>query len=463
MSLNDVLKAVDDGLDDSLSRLFDLLRIKSISTDPEFKSDCQAAAEWLTDELKGIGFEASVRPTAGHPMVVAHDKNADGPHVLFYGHYDVQPVDPLELWDADPFEPQILTMEDGSKRITGRGSADDKGQLMTFVEACRAYKKVKGALPCQVSIFFEGEEESGSPSLDDFLEKNSDELKADIALVCDTNMWDRETPAITTTLRGMLGEELTVKAADMDLHSGYFGGAARNPIQVLSDILASLRDENGRITIPDFYDGVLEIPADIKEIWDGLGFDEAAFLGSVGLSEPSGEKDRTVLEQTWSRPTCEINGIWGGYTGEGFKTVIPSEAHAKVSFRLVGEQDPLKIREAFRAIVSEQLPSDCTVEFIDHGASQATRLPFDSPWLTKARGALDKEWGVPTAMSGIGGSIPVVGDFKRHLGMDSLMVGFGLSDDRIHSPNEKYELSSFHKGIRSWVRILDELGEQKIP
>ena len=457
ISVDDVLKAVDSGLDDSLSRLFDLLRIKSISTDPEFKSDCQSAAEWLAGELNGIGFDASVRPTPGHPMVVAHDKAESGPHVLFYGHYDVQPVDPLELWDADPFAPQILTMEDGTKRITGRGSADDKGQLMTFVEACRAYKAVTGALPCSVSIFFEGEEESGSPSLDGFLDKNSDELKADIALVCDTNMWDRSTPAITTTLRGMLGEELTVKAADMDLHSGYFGGAARNPIQVLSDILASLRDENGRITIPNFYDGVMEIPDDIKEIWDGLEFDEAAFLGSVGLSEPSGEKGRTVLEQTWSRPTCEINGIWGGYIGAGFKTVIPAEAHAKVSFRLVGEQDPLKIREAFRAMVRSKLPSDCTVDFIDHGASEATRLPFDSPWLTKARGALDAEWGVPTAMSGIGGSIPVVGDFKRHLGMDSLMVGFGLGDDRIHSPNEKYELSSFHKGIRSWVRILDAL------
>lgn len=458
-SVDDVLKAVDQGLDDSLSRLFDLLRIKSISTDPEFKSECHSAAEWLAGELNGIGFEASVRETPGHPMVVAHDKAASGPHVLFYGHYDVQPVDPLELWDADPFAPQILTMEDGTKRITGRGSADDKGQLMTFVEACRAYKSVTGSLPCAVSIFFEGEEESGSPSMDGFLQQNSGELKADIALVCDTNMWNRDTPAITTTLRGMLGEELTVKAANMDLHSGYFGGAARNPIQVLSDILASLRDENGRITIPNFYDGVLEIPEDIKKIWDGLEFDEAAFLGAVGLSEPSGEKDRTVLEQTWSRPTCEINGIWGGYTGAGFKTVIPAEAHAKVSFRLVGEQDPLKIREAFRAMVRSRLPSDCTVDFIDHGASQATRLPFDSPWLTKARTALDAEWGVPTAMAGIGGSIPVVGDFKRHLEMDSLMVGFGLGDDRIHSPNEKYELSSFHKGIRSWVRILDALAK----
>lgn len=458
-SVGDVLKAVDQGLDESLSRLFDLLRIKSISTDPEFKSECYSAAEWLVRELNGIGFEASVRETPGHPMVVAHDKAVSGPHVLFYGHYDVQPVDPLGLWDADPFAPQILTMEDGTKRITGRGSADDKGQLMTFVEACRAYKSVTGLLPCAVSIFFEGEEESGSPSMDGFLEQNSGELKADIALVCDTNMWNRNTPAITTTLRGMLGEELTVKAANMDLHSGYFGGAARNPIQVLSDILAGLRDENGRITIPDFYDGVLEIPEDIKEIWDGLAFDEAAFLGAVGLSEPSGEKDRTVLEQTWSRPTCEINGIWGGYTGAGFKTVIPAEAHAKVSFRLVGEQDPLKIREAFRAMVRSRLPSDCTVDFIDHGASQATRLPFDSPWLTKARTALDAEWGVPTAMAGIGGSIPVVGDFKRHLDMDSLMVGFGLGDDRIHSPNEKYELSSFHKGIRSWVRILDALAK----
>lgn len=457
MSVDDVLAAVDRGMDESLKRLFDLLRIKSISTDPAFKGECETAAKWLARELEAIGFEASVRKTSGHPMVVAHDKAANGPHVLFYGHYDVQPVDPLELWDSNPFEPQIVTMTDGSKRITGRGSADDKGQLMTFVEACRAYKAVTGALPCAVSIFFEGEEESGSPSMEPFLKEAGDELKADIALVCDTNMWDRETPAITTTLRGLLSEELTIKAADMDLHSGYFGGAARNPIAVLSDIIASLKDAEGRITIPGFYEGVMEIPDDIKKIWDGLGFDEAAFLSSVGLSEAAGEKSRSVLEQIWSRPTCEVNGIWGGYTGAGFKTVIPAEAHAKISFRLVGEQDPLKIRQSFRDLVRAKLPSDCSVEFIGHGANKATRLPFDSPWLTKARAALDREWGVPTAMSGIGGSIPVVGDFKHHLGMDSLMVGFGLGDDRIHSPNEKYELSSFHKGIRSWVRILDAL------
>lgn len=457
MSVDSVLKAVDDGLDASLERLFELMRIKSISTDPAFKADCLDAAKWLAQELEGIGFEASVRKTPGHPMVVAHDKAAQGPHVLFYGHYDVQPVDPLALWTSDPFAPQLIAMEDGSKRIAGRGSADDKGQLMTFVEACRAYKTVTGALPCAVTVFFEGEEESGSPSMEGFLRENAEELKSDVALVCDTNMWNRETPAITTTLRGLLSEELTVKAADMDLHSGYFGGAARNPIQVLSGILASLKDADGRVAIPGFYEGVLEIPDDVREIWDGLGFDGAAFLGGVGLSEPAGEKERTVLEQLWSRPTVEVNGIWGGYTGAGFKTVIPAEAHAKISFRLVGEQDPLGIREAFRALVRSKLPPDCSVTFEEHGASKAIRLPFDSPWLTKARGALDAEWGVATALSGIGGSIPVVGDFKTHLGMDSLMVGFGLGDDRIHSPNEKYELSSFHKGIRSWVRILDAL------
>lgn len=460
MALDAVLEQVDAGLDQSLERLFDLLRIKSISTDPAYRADCLAAAEFLVAELSALGFDASVRPTPGHPMVVAHAPAAAGPHVLFYGHYDVQPVDPLDLWDADPFDPKIMTMPDGSRRITGRGSADDKGQLMTFVEACRAYKTASGRLPCSVTIFFEGEEESGSPSLHAFLEANRDDLKADIALVCDTNMWNRTTPAITTTLRGLLGEEITLQAAAMDLHSGYFGGAARNPIEVLAKILASLKDDAGRITVPGFYEGVSEIPADIRKIWDGLDFDPKAFLGGVGLSEPAGEKDRSVLEQTWTRPTFEINGIWGGYTGAGFKTVIPAKAHAKVSFRLVGTQDPLKIRESFRALVRSMLPPDCSVEFTAHGASAGTMLPFDSPWLTRARGALDAEWGVPTAMSGIGGSIPVVGDFKTCLGMDSLMVGFGLGDDRIHSPNEKYELSSFHRGIRSWVRILDALAQQ---
>ncbi|MCB1469642.1 MAG: M20/M25/M40 family metallo-hydrolase, partial [Rhizobiaceae bacterium] len=296
-ALAPVLDALDKNLDESLDRLFDLVRIKSISTDPAFKDECRKAAEWLVEDLKGIGFEASLRETPGHPMVVAHhDGPAGSPHVLFYGHYDVQPVDPLELWHDDPFAPAIKTGETGSKIITGRGTADDKGQLMTFVEACRAYKQVHGALPCRVSILFEGEEESGSPSLKPFLDANADELKADFAMVCDTGMWDAETPAICVGLRGLVGQEVTIHAANRDLHSGEFGGAAANPIRILARVLADIHDENGRITIPGFYEGVEETPSQILKSWEGLGETAETFLGPIGLSLPAGEKGRSVLE-----------------------------------------------------------------------------------------------------------------------------------------------------------------------
>ncbi len=454
-----VLERADANLPDSLDRLFDLVRIKSISTDPAFKAECRKAAEWLVAELNGLGFTASVRDTPGHPMVVAHHDAAkpDAPHVLFYGHYDVQPVDPLNLWDTDPFEPGIKEIEPGRKVITGRGTADDKGQLLTFVEAVRAYKDVHGGLPCRVTILFEGEEESGSPSLKPFLEANAAELKADYALVCDTSMWDRDTPAISAGLRGLVGEEVIVRAADRDLHSGYFGGAAANPIRILTTILAGLHDENSRVTLPGFYEGVEETPAQIKAAWETLGQTAEKFLGEIGLSIPSGEKNRSVLELTWARPTAEVNGITGGYTGEGFKTVIAAEASAKVSFRLVGNQNPEKIREAFRAYVRSNVPADCSVEFHAHGGSPAIHLPYESPLLNTAKVALSDEWPKPAVIIGMGGSIPIVGDFQKMLGMESLLVGFGLSDDRIHSPNEKYELQSYHKGIRSWIRILDAL------
>ncbi|WP_099867126.1 dipeptidase [Pararhizobium haloflavum] len=458
-----VLAEADAALPSSLETLFDLIRIKSISTDPGYKQDCRAAAEFLVAQLKSIGFDASVRDTSGHPMVVAHHDGAtaDAPHVLFYGHYDVQPVDPLNLWHDDPFTPSVKEHpETGRKVITGRGSADDKGQLMTFVEACRAYKKAAGSLPLKVTILFEGEEESGSPSLKPFLDANAEELKADFALVCDTNMWDADTPAISAGLRGLVGEEITITAADRDLHSGYFGGAAANPIHVLTTILAAMRDETGRITIPDFYDGVEETPSQIKQSWDKLGRTAEAFLGEVGLSKLAGEQDRSVLELTWARPTAEVNGIWGGYTGEGFKTVIAAEAHAKVSFRLVGEQDPAAIRRNFRAFVEARVPEDCKVSFHEHGGSPAIQLPYDSPLLNTAKDALTGEWPKPAVMIGMGGSIPIVGDFQKMLGMDSLLIGFGLADDRIHSPNEKYELTSFHKGIRSWIRVMDALARQ---
>ncbi|QLF69028.1 dipeptidase [Peteryoungia desertarenae] len=458
--LSPILAKADAELPKSLERLFDLVRIPSISTDPAYKADCRKAGEWLVHELSALGFEASLRDTPGHPMVVAHHKGAstDAPHALFYGHYDVQPVDPLNLWEDDPFDPAVKEKE-GHKVITGRGTSDDKGQLLTFVEACRAYKAVKGDLPIRITILFEGEEESGSPSLKPFLAANKAELKADFALVCDTGMWDRETPAIAAALRGLVGEEITVTAADRDLHSGLFGGAAANPVHILTKILADLHDETGKVTLPGFYEGVEETPSNIKASWDSLGRTAESFLGEVGLSIPSGEKGRSVLELTWARPTAEVNGIIGGYTGEGFKTVIAAKASAKVSFRLVGSQDPAKIRESFRAFVKERIPADCKVEFHEHGGSPAIQLSYDSPVLTKAKNALSDEWPKPAVVIGMGGSIPIVGDFQTMLGMESLLVGFGLTDDRIHSPNEKYDLNSFHKGIRSWIRILDALAQ----
>jgi acetylornithine deacetylase/succinyl-diaminopimelate desuccinylase-like protein len=459
MTLTAVLSRIDNDLHAGVDRLFAFMRIPSISTDPAYAQDCAQAAEWLVADLRSLGFEASTRHTPGHPMVVAHHRGAGAgkPHVLFYGHYDVQPVDPLELWTHPPFEPSLARMDDGSQRILGRGAADDKGQLMTFVEASRAIIAETGTLPVNVTILSEGEEESGSPSLVPFLKANAEELRADVALVCDTNMWNRETPGITTMLRGLVGEEVVVTCADRDLHSGMFGGAALNPIHVLVRVLAALHDEDGRVTVPGFYDGVTDIPPELRRNWDGLGFDPAAFLGKVGLSEPAGETGRSVLEKIWARPTCEINGIDGGYTGEGFKTVLPSQARAKVSFRLVGDQDPAAIRAAFRRFIEERLPKDAKVSFHPHGGGPGIRLNVDHPAIARGAAALEEEWGRPTAMTGSGGSIPVVGHFKDILGLDTLMVGFGLDDDRIHSPNEKYELTSFHKGARSWARILDAL------
>jgi len=457
--LEKTLDTIDANLDASLERLFTLLKIESISTDPAYRESCRAAGQYLVDALNDIGFDASLRDTPGHPMVVAHhDGPAGAPHVLFYGHYDVQPVDPIELWDSPPFEPTMREV-DGAKRFYCRGSSDDKGQLMTFVEACRGWIEATGTLPCKVTILFEGEEESGSPSLEPFLEAAAEELKCDMALVCDTSMWDADTPAITTALRGMASDEVTIHAADRDLHSGYYGGAAQNPIHILSKILAELHDDSGAVTLEGFYDGVEETPDDIKQMWEGLGFSAAEFLGSIGLSMPSGEANRSVLEQTWARPTAEVNGISGGYAGEGFKTVIAAQASAKVSFRLVGKQDPQKVAAAFRKHVEERLPEDCTASFKAHGRNPATQLDYNLPELKKAANALTAEWGKDAAIIAGGGSIPIVGNFKRQLGMDSLLVGYALADDAIHSPNEKYELKSYHKGTRSWARILQALAD----
>jgi acetylornithine deacetylase/succinyl-diaminopimelate desuccinylase-like protein len=458
--LNAVLAHIDANIDGSLERLFSLLRIKSISTDPAFAEDCKAAAEHLAKDLASIGFASDVRPTGGHPAVVGKS-NGSGTRVLFYGHYDVQPVDPLNLWEHPPFEPAVRTLPDGRKAIVARGAEDDKGQLMTFVEACRAFKAVTGKLPMPITIVIEGEEECGSNHLPAFLKSNKDDLKADLALVCDTGMWDQNTPAITTSLRGLVYEEVKIKAANRDLHSGLFGGGAQNPIRVLSRILGGLHDDNGRITLAGFYDGVKDTPPDILEAWKKLNLSAESFLKPIGLSIPAGEKDRLLIEQVTSRPTCDVNGIYGGYTGEGAKTVIPAEATAKVSFRLVEGQDPQKIRDAFRAYVKARLPADCSAEYAEHGLAPAIALDWTMKPLAAAKRALTDEWGKEAVLIGSGGSIPVVADFKNTLGLDAVLVGFGLEDDRIHSPNEKYDLKSYHKGIRSWARILAAFAEAR--
>jgi len=459
--LDRVLDHADAHMDESLARLFAFIRIPSVSTVPVHADDCRAAAQWLADQLSDLGFDASVRPTEGHAMVVGHNTQADGPHVLFYGHYDVQPVDPLELWETDPFEPTLKPAPDGDTHITGRGASDDKGQLLTFIEACRAWKSVTGRLPIKVSMLFEGEEESGSQSLAPFLEATAEELRADVMMVCDTDMWDRNTPAITTMLRGLVSEEFTITCADRDLHSGMFGNAARNALQVTADALASLRTPDGGVALEGFYEGVQELDPEIKAQWQSLPFDQDAFLSDVGLHIPAGETGYSIMEQVWARPSFEIHGVMGGYTDPGFKTVIPAKATTKVSFRLVAGQDPAKIRDAFRGHIRSVVPQDCSVAFTSHGASPALSLPLNSPYLAATRDALSQEWKTEAALAGTGGSIPIVGEFKRQLGMDTLLVGFARFDNRIHSPNEKYDLSSFTGGIRSFVRVLAALSDLK--
>src|SRR5580658_2755766 len=466
-ALATVLDRIDRDLNASLDRLFALLRIQSVSTDPAYAIHCRTAAEHVAADLRGLGFETSVRPTEGHPVVVGKSGNGQGgnggngkaPRVLFYGHYDVQPVDPLDLWQTPPFEPRIETLDGGRKIIVARGACDDKGQAMTFVEACRAFKAVTGHLPLDITMLIEGEEECGSRHLFGFVRDNAAELSRDLALVCDTGMWDAQTPSITTSLRGLVYEEVRLTCADRDLHSGLFGGAARNPIHVLADVLAAMHRPDGSVAIPGCYDGVHELPPDIKEDLAGLQLTPEKFLGPIGLKFPAGEQGRMLIEQISTRPTAEVNGIIGGYTGEGAKTVIPGKAMAKVSFRLVGAQDPEKIRKNFRDFVSARLPGDCKVEFGNFSSAPAFDVAFDNPALAKARAALAEEWGKKAVTIGAGGSIPIVADFKRVLGMDTLMVGFALDDDRVHSPNEKYDLKCFHKGIRSWARILAALAD----
>ena len=451
-----VLDRVDAGLAESRARLFELLRIPSISAQPAHAADCQHAAEWVRAQLAGLGFTVTVNPTPGHPVVVAQHPGPAGyagPSVLFYGHYDVQPVDPLELWNSPPFEPQLVDGPHGP-RFVARGAVDDKGQTMMFIEALRAWHSAGGGIPARLTLVIEGEEETGSVNLEPFLLANKDLLRSDIGLISDTNMWDIDTPAVTTRLRGMAYFELTLKAANRDLHSGLFGGSALNPINALTRILGELQDANGRIQLPGFYDRVKPISNAQRAQWDALHFDEAAFLGAIGLGKPAGERGYSALERLWARPTADINGIWGGYTGAGSKTVIASEASAKVSFRLVADQDPDEVFAQFQRFVNERLPEGAAVLFQSHSSSRGIEVNTDQPWVRAALDVLGEEYGRPAVLMGCGGSVPVVNALHRVLGIDTLLLGFGLDDDQVHSPNEKFEQRCFHKGIRSHARLL---------
>ena len=458
-TLDKVLTTLDNGRDSALERLFTILRIPSISTDPAYSEPCEDAARWCASALTEIGFDASVRPTGGKPMVVGHWRVAEAhaTHVLFYGHYDVQPADPLELWRTPPFEPRLGEDAANGTTIVARGSSDDKGQFMTFLEACRAWRGASEGVPINVTVLLEGEEESGSPSLAPFLAKHGPELRAELALVCDSGQWSRTRPAITTSLRGLVHAEVIVRGPNRDLHSGMYGGPAMNPIRGLAQLLSRLHDENGRVRIAGFYDGIVEPAPEQLAQWRALDFDETAFLGDIGLSRSAGETGRGVLEQIWARPTAEINGIIGGYTGPGTKTVIPSEASAKLTFRLVPGQAPTKVLANFQSFVRENLPADCAATFTNMGGSEAMRVDTGMPAIQCAAKALREEWGEEPVLMGSGGSIPIVKAFKDTLGMDTLLVGFAVADDRIHSPNEKYNLTSFHKGARSWARIIGAL------
>ncbi|WP_457485574.1 dipeptidase [Teichococcus aerofrigidensis] len=453
-----VLTALDSARAETEASLIEWLRIPSVSAQPAHAPDCRKAAEWLGEQLVALGFQAGLRETPGHPVLIATHPGPgpEAPHVLIYGHYDVQPPEPLELWTSPPFDPAIVPGPRG-QRIVARGAVDDKGQVMTWLAALRAWNSAAGGPPVRVTVLVEGEEEIGSPNLDRVLREERELLSADIAVISDTNMWDPRTPALTVSLRGLAYVQIDLRRGERDLHSGLFGGSAGNVLNLLTEILGELKDAEGRVQIPGFYDGVAEPDAAQRAAWAALDFDESAFLLAQGLSVPGGEAGRGALERLWARPTADINGIWGGYMGEGSKTVIACEGHAKLSCRLVPGQDPQKIVEGIRAFVQARLPADARFDLQVFGLAPGIAMATDSPWMTAAREVLEEEFGRPAVLAGGGGSIPVVSSLKGILGLDSLLMGFGLDDDQVHSPNEKFELACLHAGGRSHARLLAAL------
>jgi len=439
-----------------LDELKALLRIPSISTLAENKGDCRKAAEVLAAELKRIGME-NVRliETGNHPLVYGDWLHAGGkPTVLIYGHYDVQPTDPLDEWHTPPFEP---TERDGN--LYARGSADDKGQVWAQVKALESLMAANGALPLNARVLFEGEEEVGGEGIAKYVASKPPELKADFALVSDTELFAPGLPTLCVGLRGMIYTELEVRGAKTDLHSGMYGGAAPNPFVALAQILAKLKDEHGHILIPGFYDDIIPPSPEELAAWRSLPFDEEHYrITEVGSRELVGEEGYSVLERTWARPTVDVHGIPGGFTGAGAKTVIPAKALAKVSMRLVPGMTPAKSFALYKTYVEKIAPAGVDVEVRLIHAGDPCLIPVDNPYVRSATRALKEVWGKETVFIRSGGSIPIVGDFDRHLGVPSVMMGFGLPDDNIHAPNEKFHLKNFELGIESIVRFLEESG-----
>ncbi len=465
LSSDSVLKQLVANESAAIDRLIEFLRIPSVSTDPAFGPECRKAGQWVIDQLAELGFtDTRLRGSETHPVAFGHHPGPDGytgPHILFYGHYDVQPPDPLDLWNSPPFEPVVIEGQHGP-RIVARGAVDDKGQVMTFIEAMRAWRDVTGEIPCRVTCLIEGEEEAGSEVISAFLDDAKDELigessnssPCDFVLISDTGMWDIQTPAITAALRGLLYTEITLRGPALDLHSGGYGGAVPNPINELATIISQLHDENRMVTLPGFYDKVRTLTKTRRADLVAMQFDEKSYLGHAGFEEGYGERGFTTLERQWCRPTCDVNGISGGYEGEGAKTVIASHASAKISFRLVADQDPDEIYEVLGKWLEERTPPGCTIEMINHGTGLAYEVTDGWPILDVACESLKEVAGKEAVLAGCGGSIPIVESFKRVLGLDSLLVGFGLEDDCVHSPNEKFEIACFNTGMRSHAIML---------
>ena len=439
-----------------LDELKALLRIPSVSTLPEHVGDCHFAAEVLAADLAKIGFE-NVRliETEGHPLVYADWLHAAGkPTALLYGHYDVQPPDPLDEWLSPPFEP---TERNGN--LYARGAVDDKGQVVAQLKALESLLAATGGLPLNVRVLLEGEEEVGGEGIASYVASKPAQLQADFALVSDTELFAPDLPTLCVGLRGMIYTELEVRGAKTDLHSGMYGGAAPNPFFALAQILAHLKDENGHILIPGFYDDIIPPSPEELAAWQSLPFDEEEYrIKEVGSKELVGEAGYSVLERTWARPTLEVHGIPGGFIGAGAKTVIPAKAVAKVSMRLVPAMTPAKSFELYKNFVEKIVPAGVDVEVRLIHSGDPCLIPVDNPYIKAATRALHEVWGKDTVFIRSGGSIPIVGDFDRHLGIPSVMMGFGLPDDNIHAPNEKFHLKNFALGIESLIRFLEEVG-----